>query len=279
MDHPENGVDDCRRSKFKFGFRPLNSQVLEHEKMMKTEAMRIISEGSKRDLHVRLLGAIAFQTRCPKFSFLTQRLNRILSDIDFAAYSTESPRISGMMRELGYEDQPMVTALWGDRRTIWDNKSNGLHVDIFLNKLEMNHDISFQNRLGIHPFTIPLEEMLLEKMQIVHLEEKDIVDTTMLLREHDVGQTGPETIDARYVAKLLSNDWGFYYTCTTNLRKVSSRLEAYNELSENDRSDVNAKVEKLLQAIEEQPKTLGWKMRAKVGTSKKWYRDVEEVRR
>jgi hypothetical protein len=183
------------------------------------------------------------------------------------------------MRELGYKDQPMVTAMWGDRRTMWDNESNGLHVDIFINKLEMNHDISFQNRLGIDPLTIPLEEMLLEKMQIVHLEEKDIVDTAMLLREHDVGGAGTETIDARYIAKLLTNDWGFYYTCTTNLRKVGDRLGSYQELNQADRDDVKAKIEKLLQVVEREPKTLGWKMRAKIGTSKKWYREVEEVRR
>jgi hypothetical protein len=261
-------------------FKTLNPQeIAEHEKMMKSEAMRIINEGTKRDLHVRLLGAIAFQTRCPKFSFLTQRLNRVLSDVDFAAYSNESSRVSGMMRELGYKDEPMVTAMWGDRRTMWDNESTGLHIDVFLDKLEMNHDISFQNRLAVNPFTIPLEEMLLEKMQIVHLEEKDIVDTIMLLREHDVGESAPETVDASYIAKLLSNDWGFYYTCTTNLKKVVDKLGTYHELNQNDRDDVKMKVQKLLKVIDDHPKTMGWKMRAKIGTSRKWYRDVEEVRR
>jgi len=246
---------------------------------MKAEGERIVAEGTKRDLHLRLLGAIAFQAHCPKFSFLTKRLNRVLSDVDFAAYYSESPRINVMMRELGYEDQPMVTALWGHTRTIWDNKSNGLHVDIFLDKLEMNHDVSFQNRLGLDPLTIPLVDMLLEKMQIVHLEEKDMVDTTMLLREHDVGKAGPETIDADYVAKLLSDDWGFYYTCTTNLQKVSDKLATYQELSQEDRDDVRRKIEKLLKIIEDQPKSMRWRLRARVGPSKKWYREVEEVRR
>jgi hypothetical protein len=258
----------------------LNSQeIVEREKMMKAEALRIVDEGTKRNLHLRLLGAIAFQTRCPKFSFLTQRLNRVLSDVDFAAYSNESSRISAMMRELGFEDQPMVTALWGDKRTIWDHKSTGLHVDIFFDKLEMNHDISFRDRLSLDPYTIPLEEMLLEKMQIVHLEEKDIVDTTMLLREHEVGNSDSQTINAAYIAKLLSNDWGFYYTFTTNLKKVTDRLETYQELNQEDRNDVKAKVEELSAIIEKEPKSMGWKMRAKVGTSRKWYRDVEEVRR
>ena len=154
-----------------------------------------------------------------------------------------------------------------------------MHVDIFLDKLEMNHDVSFQNRLELDPLTIPLVDMLLEKMQIVHLEEKDMVDTTMLLREHDVGKAGPETIDADYVAKLLSDDWGFYYTCTTNLKKVSDKLATYQELSQEDREDVRKKIEKLLKIIEAQPKSMRWRLRARVGPSKKWYREVEEVRR
>jgi hypothetical protein len=257
-----------------------SEEVLQNEKKMKAEAIHIVEEGTKRNLHVRLLGAIAFQTHCPKFSFLTTRLNRVLSDVDFAGYSGENRQVSGMMKELGYADQPMITALWGDRRTIWDHKTTGLHVDIFFDKLEMNHDVVFQNRLNIDPYTISLEDMLLEKMQIVHLEEKDTVDTTMLLREHEVGESpGAETIDAKYIAKLMSNDWGFYYTVTTNLKKVADKLGSYQELKQEDRDDVNGKIQKLLKVIDDQPKTLGWKMRAKVGTSKKWYRDVEEVRR
>ena len=34
--------------------------------------------------------------------------------------------------------------------------------------------------------TIPLAELLLEKMQIVQINEKDIIDTIMLLREHEI---------------------------------------------------------------------------------------------
>ena len=98
-------------------------------------------------------------------------------------------------------------------------------------------------------------------------------------REHDVGNAGPETIDAPYIAKRLSDDWGFYYTCTTNLKKVNDKLATYQELKQEDREDVSKKIEKLLKIIEDEPKTMRWKLRARMGPSKKWYRDVEEVRR
>ena len=251
-----------------------------HDALMKEEGPRIVREGSKRGLHLRLLGAIAFQYHCPKYNFLTAKLRRQLSDVDFAAYNSERATVEKMMREFGYADQPMVSALFGHQRLIWDNKSNGLHVDIFFDKLEMNHDIPFTGRLEIEGMTIPLSDMLLEKMQIVHLNEKDVVDTIMLLREHSIGNSAaPEIIDASYLAKLLSNEWGFYYTVTTNLKKVEDRLNVYPELAEEDRADVSAKIQELLRILEKAPKTLAWKLRARVGPKTKWYKDVEDVNR
>ncbi len=251
-----------------------------HDSLMKEEGPRIVREGAKRGLHLRLLGAIAFQFHCPKYNFLTTKLHRQLSDVDFAGYNSERAIIDKMMREFGYSDQPMVTALFGHQRMIWDNKSNGLHVDIFFDKLEMNHNIPFTGRLENEEMTIPLVDMLLEKMQIVHINEKDIIDTIMLLREHGVGDgPAPETIDAHYLAKALSNEWGFYYTVTTNLKKVEDRLKLYPELTEEDRVDVSGKIQNLLSILEKAPKTLAWKLRARVGPNTKWYKDVEDVNR
>jgi hypothetical protein len=246
---------------------------------MKVEGERIVAEGKKRGIHLRLLGAIAFQLHCPKFNYLTEKLNRVLSDVDFAAYGRQRSQIDKMMKDFGYVDQPMVTALFGHRRMIWDNKLNGMHVDIFFDKLEMNHDIPFANRLELDVLTIPLADMLLEKMQIVRINEKDVVDTIMFLREHAVGNAAPETIDSRYVAKLVSNEWGFYHTVTTNLKKVQDSLGTYTQLSDEDREDVSGKIEAVLKVIEGEPKTLSWKLRARVGPKTKWYRDVEDVTR
>jgi hypothetical protein len=114
-------------------------------------------------------------------------------------------------------------------------------------------------------------------MQIVQINEKDIKDTVVIMREHDVGDLDNETVNARYIARTLSDDWGFYYTVTTNLGKVKNSLSSVQVLSDQDRADVSSKIDKLVSCIEEQPKSMRWKMRAKIGTKKKWYNDVEEV--
>ena len=118
-----------------------------------------------------------------------------------------------------------------------------------------------------------------KKTQIVHINEKDIIDTIMLLREHTLGDAVPETIDVRYLATLLSSEWGFYYTATTNLRRVEDRLAIYPELSAEDRKDVSDKIQTLIKTLEREPKTLAWKLRSKVGVKSKWYKDVEGVTR
>jgi len=257
----------------------LQQNVDERAKFLLAEGERIIDEATKRGLHLRLLGAISILRHCPEFKSIAMKHREAMKDVDFACYSKESNKVTTLMRDLGYADEPMVTALFGDRRTIWDNKSNGIHVDIFFDMLEMNHTIPFQGRLDIEPVTISLADMLLEKMQIVQINERDIVDTVMLLREHDVGNSTPETIDAKYIAKILGNEWGFYYTFTTNLKNVQSRLPTYGGLTEVDRTIVRERIDRLQKIIEDQPKTMSWKLRARVGSKSKWYRDVEEVNR
>lgn len=254
-------------------------ETAKHEALMKTEAARIVQEGNQRGLHLRLLGAIAFQLHCPKYNYLTTKLRRTLTDVDLAGYNKERNEIEKVMREFGYVDQPMVTALFGHQRMIWDNKSTGMHVDIFFDKLEMNHDVPFDGRLELDNLTIPIADLLLEKMQIVKINEKDIVDTIMLFREHSVDSGDPEKINSAYLARILSNDWGFYHTVTTNLSVVQNRLDQYSELTEEDRQDVKSKIQDLLKILENQPKTLAWKIRARVGTKTKWYKDVEDVTR
>jgi hypothetical protein len=254
-----------------------NTERLE---LMVSEGKHLVVESKKRGLHLRLLGAIAFQIHCPAFSFFSIKLNRVLTDIDFAAYGRERGKLADLMMELGYSEDPSMNEVFSRRRMIWENKSKEIHVDIFLDKLEMNHDIPFENRLEYDEFTIPLADLLLEKMQIVQINEKDIIDTMMLLREHAIGEGSmQETVDAGYISKLLSRDWGFYYTVTTNLVQVQNRLTQLKELTDQDRADIAGKIQELLKRIENEPKSLTWKMKAKVGPKGKWYRDVEEVAR
>ncbi len=241
------------------------------------ETHRIMDAAKTEDILLRLLGALAFHIHCPKFSYMQEMLGRTFTDIDFASYGKESSRISKLFAGLGYQIDARVRALFGSRLIFYDGSGSGRHCDVFLDKLEFCHDVIFQDRLEVDYPTIPLAELLLEKMQIVKLNEKDIIDTIMLLREHQIGGSDNDTINADQLARLTARDWGLWRTFTINLENVRRSTQSLEKLSEEDRRDVSSKITSLQARIDEKPKTRGWKIRAQIGEKKKWYRDVDEL--
>ncbi len=243
------------------------------------KAVDIVAKAQEKGLTMRVLGATAFAIHCPKYQ---EALGRKLTDIDFVAYRKQWKLIRELfVKSFGWREPAAYLMAVVFRLIFMDPKDESLHSDIFFDKLEFCHDIPFQGRLEADYPTLPLAELLLEKLQIVKINEKDIIDSIMLIREHEIGSSDKETINADRIVKLLSEDWGFYYTATTNLKRVKDEfLPGYKALSEEDKTNIAGKINSLLEKIENQPKSMGWKMRGKVGPSRKWYRDaIEEVSR
>lgn len=243
------------------------------------EVNRIMDAAKAEGVLLRLLGALAFHIHCPKFSYMQEMLGRTFTDIDFASYKKETSRINTLFAGLGYQYDVRVRALFGSRLIFYETSGTGRHCDVFLDKLEFCHDIDFKDRLEVDYPTIPLAELLLEKMQIVKLNQKDAVDTIMLLREHQIGGSDDDTINGDYIARLTARDWGLWRTFTINLENVGKMAQTLEKLSEEDKKDVNSKITALRARIENEPKTRGWKIRSQIGERKKWYRDVDEFLR
>src|SRR5207237_5396907 len=117
-----------------------------------------------------------------------------------------------------------IAGATGGTRYYFKHPRTGLGVDIFMDELYYCHRIAFGGRLHVDSHTIPLAELLLEKMQIVELNEKDVKDTIVLLLEHDIGDGDDETVNGRLIADVLSDDWGFYHTVNMNLDRVVGHL-------------------------------------------------------
>ncbi len=242
-----------------------------------SELKRIIEANNNAGLMLRVIGSLAFQMHCPKFGYLQAVMGRAYTDIDFAAYKKQSREIKTLMAGLGYAENREVFIISEGNRAIFENHHNKLHVDVFYDKLDFCHVISWEDRLEVDSPTIPLSEMLLEKMQIVKINEKDIIDTIMLLLEHPLGDMDKETINMTRVARLCANDWGLWRTTTMNLEKVGKLAPGYNQLSDENKTQVLGQVKKALSRIEVEPKSMAWRLRARVGDRVKWYKEVDEV--
>ncbi|MCL6451208.1 MAG: hypothetical protein K6T75_07955 [Acetobacteraceae bacterium] len=249
------------------------------EKRFVDEALSIVRRGEEEGILLRLLGATAVKLHCPKFGRLYEGMARALTDIDFVTYSKFNASMVKFFTSLGYQANERLIWLYGRQRHIYWCQEKGWQADIFFDELQMCHTVDFRGRLELDSPTITLADLVLEKMQIVKINVKDIKDVIILLREHEVGMSETETVNAAHIARVLSGDWGFYYTVTTNLNKTRDFLKEFEALTPEDREDVAQKIDRLLAAIEEAPKSLKWKLRARVGPRQKWYREVEEVSR
>ncbi|MFX1466170.1 MAG: hypothetical protein ACFFA5_06845 [Promethearchaeota archaeon] len=261
----------------------MSGEKLINDETFMQEAFRIIEIAEERDIVLRLLGSIAFRIHCPKYAPLLHQgdaVHRPLTDIDYMTYTTHKTPIRKLMYDLRFREifaDPIVS-----RIVFQSPKYKNLKVDFFLERLHFCHIIRFdkkEKRLEIDKPTIPLEEMLLEKMQIVEINEKDIRDTIMLVCEHDIEDDAEKTteiIDGGFIARILADDWGFWYTVTTNLNKTKAWVPQYsNTLSEEDRISAINRIDKLIERIDQEPKTKKWQKRAKTGTKKRWYEEVQ----
>lgn len=257
--------------------RGMQEQSKAERERFERELKRILTASSEAGLVLRVIGSLAFQLRCPTYGYLQEAMGRAYTDIDFAAYGSQASRIQDLMASLGYVENREVYMLSGGSRSIFDDHNTGLYVDVFYDRLDFCHVIHWEGRLEVDSLTIPLAELLLEKMQIVEINEKDVIDTIMLLLEHPLRRNDDEAINIARVANLCADDWGLWRTTTENLQKVRLLARDYPQLSSDEKTQVAEKVNKALQHIDDEPKPLAWRLRARVGDRVKWYKEVDEV--
>jgi len=201
-------------------------------------------------------------------------LKRKYGDLDFVASSKQRQAVQNLFESLGYEGDRRFNTLNGDQRLLYLDGVNGRQIDVFIDRMKMCHVIELANRLGHDGPTLTPADLLLSKLQVYEVNMKDLVDTTALLLDHPIADHDDDAINAAYVARLTSDDWGLHRTLQLNSGRVR---EAVRELDV-DAGRVSQRLDELWARIDAKPKSLKWKLRARVGDRVSWYELPEEVR-
>src|SRR5919106_6537905 len=143
----------------------MGEQDLAEREKFEKELKHILKSSEEAGILLRVIGSLAFQMHCPRFGYLQAAMGRAYTDIDFAAYGKQSKQIQEVLTSLGYTENREVFITSEGERAIYDQPGAGLHVDVFYEKLDFCHIISWKDRLEVDSPTIPLAELLLEKMQ------------------------------------------------------------------------------------------------------------------
>lgn len=260
------------------------------------ESVEIVKVAEAKGVTLRIMGGLAIYAHsveneeCKRLQLTLGRLgdgNPPFTDLDLIGYDRQWKQIRDVL-EKGCSLRPdrMVNAIFGDRRLVYFHPKSRFPIDVFFETLEFSHILRFgefpgQARLKLDSPTLTLADITLEKLQIHDINKKDLIDLMVLFLGHEITQgTQPNAVDAKYIATVLADDWGFWYDATNNLSHVKTlgaKFVEEKKLAPGHWETISGRVDALTAAIEVEPKTPVWKLRAEVGTSKPWYREVADL--
>jgi len=202
-------------------------------------------------------------------------LPRTYNDIDFITARAEGPKTVKVFEALGYESDHQFNGLNGHRRLLFYDTGNGRRVDVFVGRFEMCHTWPLARRLDVTANTIPLADLLLTKLQIFAVNEKDQRDIFNLLYGHKLTEDD-EGINVAYIAELCAGDWGLWRTTTMNIERARGAAQRFR-LAPEDEAVVLSRLDDLRKRIDGAPKSTKWKLRARIGERVQWYDKPEEI--
>jgi len=249
---------------------------------MLAEGLRIVDAARERGVVLRLLGGLAVRVHCELIAFC----ERDYSDLDMVGLKAQRKQVINLFRDLGYEfDLHTMQATRGRQLQFvrpCRHEAGGLpvheddHVDVFLDRFKMDHEIDLKDRLTLEAYTIPVTDQLLTKLQINRATEKDVRDTLTLLKDLELAdEEAPGVIGLRVLAARCAKDWGLYHDVERSLDRCEAMLPDYLLTSEEE-ARIRDGLARVRRALEAAPKTLAWRARAKVGERRPWYDVVGE---
>lgn len=245
------------------------SSPIEHD--LEAEARRLLAEIRRRNLAIRLIGGMAI--RLIAGDSLHPAFERPVQDLDFVVATGDRKAAEALLSDAGYLADEQFNALNGARRLLYIDLEYGRQIDVFVGSFEMCHELPLADRLTARDETLPAADLLMTKLQIVHLNAKDRGDLYALLDSQDV-----DALEIDWIADLTSNDWGLHHTFEINLARLREGL-AEQKLEPERAAEIEARIGAIDGAIQGAPKSRRWKLRARVGERKRWYEEPEEVDR
>ena len=204
-------------------------------------------------------------------------LRREYGDVDVVGLARQSKDLTRFFAEAGYVPDKLFNAIHGAQRLNFTDARTGRPLDVLLDRFSMCHAIDLRDRLAVSQVTIPLADLLLTKLQVVRINDKDLLDLTALLADHELGGQDDDQIDLGRITAVLGKDWGFEHTIRLSLARLNESL-AVRDLPAPLAGTVRDRIAGLTAALDAGRKSVAWQLRARVGERVRWYEEPEDVR-
>jgi hypothetical protein len=245
------------------------------------EARRLLAAASESSLPLGLLGGMGIRLLLgPR---LDPRFQREIGDLDFITTRRAGAAVETLLAEHGWQPARRFNAVNGARRLLFEEPAGARRVDVFVGSFEMCHRLPLAERLHGRGEILPAAELALTKLQIVALNAKDCGDFYALLLACQLAERSSESdtdpvIDVPRITELTGADWGLHHTLELNLVRLREDLAATG-LQAAQRELLRERIDALLDALEQAPKSRSWRLRARVGERRRWFEVPEEIAR
>ncbi|HET6747671.1 MAG TPA: hypothetical protein VFL71_00295 [Actinomycetes bacterium] len=239
-------------------------------------AVQTVEAANREEVPLKLLGGQAVRYLTPDFP----PRQRDDQDMDFASVSKAKRAVMALLGGLGFEGDRRFNTMHGHKQMYFRSPVDGATADVIMDRLQMCHVLEFGDRIDRLPFTLDVTDLLLSKLQVVEQNEKDVQDIVYLLAAHEVREGDePGTVGLARFAKVLAEDWGWWRTATGNLDRVVElvRGDLARLVPRGAGYDPVEQAVVLRDHAQSMPKTLKWKLRARLGERVQWYEVPEEV--
>jgi hypothetical protein len=235
------------------------------------ESKLILRRAREKGVVLRLIGGLAVRQHCVDLSFC----EREHEDIDFVGLSHQSSTIIDTIEEFGYQEDTSFTMTSGGTHLLFKKPDSDADVDVFLDKLQMEHEIDLRERLNIEENTISVSDLLVCKLIIENLNEKDYHDIIAIVKDNPLShEDTPHTINIDYIAALCSQNWGLSQDLLTSISSCLDFMKTYH-FEEAVSQEIRRKFGEIREAIEDHPKSFRWTLRSHLGKRLAWRSEVE----
>lgn len=189
-----------------------------------TQALRYVTTAPTRGLELRMLGSTAVALRCTGANALLKRHSLEPKDIDLAALGHQRHGVRQFFfgQGLGSPGGGVITP-YMDRDVFAAKRRDGqLRVEVFYDELAFVHRIDFSSDFGRAFPTLPIETLLMSKLQMRRRALSDWIHLAALLIQVVADEADGQPLDANRIASQAQRD----YRCWRDFQSALLSLSA-----------------------------------------------------
>lgn len=209
-------------------------------------AQALVDAATRKNLTLRVFAGVGVYMTCASIA-THPALQRSFIDVDFVAPLAQWDDLAKLFQANGAT--PRARALHS-----WVFDKGGIQIELCDPQFDY---ADLTPRLALGSPTLPLVDLLLEKLRRHPFQEKDKQDAIALLLDHRVAPgDAKKQIDQTSIAKLCATNWQLFHQVYDNTVTLEKSLDQYIEPEEAQL--VWRRIELIQGEMDQQPKSLGW---------------------